>query len=205
MKIIIFSIFLITCYTQHDNSVGKNQIINTKSKVLLELKTNNIQESLFLHPLDSAIESLIKDKLVNKKVENDSIYQYVDLLNVFKNDGLKSLVFNYPKSKSTYFKSSPIPGKRVELIYQTDSLAKNAFIHFTDDLKQQNLKGKIAIKSGGICFLNGHIIHLVPISTCDSKNSINMLSSIIKKRIIKTQKVTAIKFYCALKNMEIIN
>ena len=191
---IIYLIIIIMSCNAKDN-VNKVHITNEKYMM-------KSRDTFNIVALDSIIEIISEEKLITKSVENkDSIQLYTGLLNAFNTTGIIGITYKYPTSKKAKIKKALLPGKINQLIFDNAQNAKKSFSLFSGELLNNKLKGKVIIKSGGICFINDNVIYLLPVSTCENNKNINMIEGVLKNNVFKSS-FDGIKMYCSLERVE---
>lgn len=202
---LIFILFISAC----DNGEDK-RIVNEMSAVSVSEnidKKEDIQndDKFTLAPLDSIVADMIGCKLVETQVNQmDSVKEYRGLWDAFKTNGLQSISYKHCKSNTSAINKNLIPGRIVQLKFSNENDAKNSFSIFSEDLLKGSIKGKIALKSGGICFVENNTIYLVPISTCGDNKGIDLIEQTIKEQVFHNTTFEGIKMYCSLSHSELI-
>lgn len=175
---------LISCNYIENKKVDINNVaIDKDSTKSIQTEYTNIPQALDLNPLDSLLTALANDELVFISVQADSLKEYSSTISILNNTNLESITYNYPSSKRTNNISTIIPGKRVEYHFKNSESAKSAYDQLLNEITSNQLKGKIAIKSGAIVFQHKSTIHLIPVASCGSKERLNLVSKIIEDQI----------------------
>jgi len=194
--ILLISITLLSCVDTNDSS--KNNITNHQIK-----KSSNkiIVKNIIPLDLDTLNFIMAKDTLIKNIItDNELILQQKGLLNLFVNKEVTSISYLYskkypPKNKYT------LPGKIIKVTFKDIASAKEVFSIFSDELYNSKLNGKIAIKSGGISFINKESIFLIPISTCSNNHKIDFIEKTLTKHLFLKKQIIGIKFYCGFKEV----
>jgi hypothetical protein len=190
--ILIFSLFIAACSNSNDNK---------KTVKFLNQQDSVSNYKFSLASLDSAIINITGCELLEIQVtQMDSIREYTGLLDAFnKVNGLQSISYKYSKNSTLSLNKTLMPGHIIQLKFNSIDNAQNSFLAFEEDLLKGNINGKIALKSGGICFVESNIIYIIPISTCGNNHqNINTIEQVIKEQIFYHNDFKGIKMYCSL-------